>query len=709
MQDWPNFVQIQAAFLTIIRLLGISFATMKTPNQCRLAFQSTLFVFFVLVVLLISQYSHAQIHFDMNIELTPAIKTIKNNIKISASKNKQPLQFFFNKNLTVKLLSNDDKIILLQPAKPNEVSQLWELQFGAYDDQVEMQIVGILDSIQLSGIQLNPQDFWLPTLSQELFTFNLKAELPLNWRAMTSGQVTEWKNGPYTSTISFKQIYPQQDLHLIAGEYHVTSSSKSEMWTKTSMLELTEKYLKMSDQYLERYSQLIGPYPYQSMTIIEDDSDMGLGYPGYTTLGSQVLRLPFILNSSLPHEILHNWFGNSIYPDQNTGNWAEGLTTYLADHYEKTLINQDKEYRLNTLIGFQDFVKPENEMSLNEFRGRYNEASQAIGYGKSLMFFHMIKTSIGQSQFNNCIQEFYKQKQFKFASYNDILQICSATSKKIDLTEQLSPFLYQKGMIEFKLESAHLTENQKGFQVILNLQQLQDFKYSLDVPIKIFKDQNQYVIKNFTLKKDSNEYSIPIEFRAVKVEIDPEYDVFRKLDNLERPVTLSKVFASKKLHIYSDNETQLKMFLAGFRFQNNNIQLVFHKTEELSQLPIKEDILVFGASEQILNLVKDTAIHNDFKIKNNEIIYQDQAYSISTQSFTLTLRGKVDPEQTIWWISLPKNADESLFARKIQHYTKKSLLIFDNQMTNLVQSQWSSSISPLNKTLELIDAKVAKK
>ena len=30
--------------------------------------------------------------------------------------------------------------------------------------------------------------------------------------------------------------------------------------------------------------------------------------PSFTLLGSSIIRFPFILNSSFPHEILHNWW-----------------------------------------------------------------------------------------------------------------------------------------------------------------------------------------------------------------------------------------------------------------------------------------------------------------------------------------------------------------------------------------------------------------
>ena len=54
-----------------------------------------------------------------------------------------------------------------------------------------------------------------------------------------------------------------------------------------------------------------------------------------TLLGSDVINLPFIVKTSLGHEILHQWFGNSVYVNHKKGNWAEGLTSYLSDHYYK--------------------------------------------------------------------------------------------------------------------------------------------------------------------------------------------------------------------------------------------------------------------------------------------------------------------------------------------------------------------------------------
>ncbi|HDY66683.1 MAG TPA: hypothetical protein ENH85_02705 [Candidatus Scalindua sp.] len=48
----------------------------------------------------------------------------------------------------------------------------------------------------------------------------------------------------------------------------------------------------------------------------------------YTLLGRTVIKMPFIVYTFLGHEIAHNWWGNSVFVDQEKGNWCEGLTTY---------------------------------------------------------------------------------------------------------------------------------------------------------------------------------------------------------------------------------------------------------------------------------------------------------------------------------------------------------------------------------------------
>ena len=61
------------------------------------------------------------------------------------------------------------------------------------------------------------------------------------------------------------------------------------------------------------YEEMIGAYPYAKFATVENWFPTGYGMPGWTLLGSQVLRLPFIPTTSFGHEIAHNWWGNSVF------------------------------------------------------------------------------------------------------------------------------------------------------------------------------------------------------------------------------------------------------------------------------------------------------------------------------------------------------------------------------------------------------------
>src|SRR5258707_15462104 len=94
---------------------------------------------------------------------------------------------------------------------------------------------------------------------------------------------------------------------------------------------LADRYLDATAQYLEMYRGLLGPYPYSKFALVENFWETGYGMPSFTLLGEQVIRFPFILHSSYPHELLHNWWGNGVFVDLAGGKWCVGLTAFLPD------------------------------------------------------------------------------------------------------------------------------------------------------------------------------------------------------------------------------------------------------------------------------------------------------------------------------------------------------------------------------------------
>ena len=176
------------------------------------------------------------------------------------------------------------------------------------------------------------------------------------------------------------------------------------------------------------YRSLIGPYPYGKFALVENFWETGYGMPTFTLLGPEVVRFPFIINSSYPHEILHNWWGNSVFVDYQSGNWCEGLTAYLADHLIAEQRGAGDEYRRSTLQRYRDYVKAGRDFPLSEFRARSSAAEEAVGYGKALMGDHMLRRAIGDEGFRKVVARFYHDFRGKRATFRDLQRTAETVS-----------------------------------------------------------------------------------------------------------------------------------------------------------------------------------------------------------------------------------------------------------------------------------------
>ena len=209
------------------------------------------------------------------------------------------------------------------------------------------------------------------------------------------------------------------------------------------------------------YRQLIGPYPYGKFALVENFWETGYGMPTFTLLGKEIIRFPFIINSSYPHEILHNWWGNSVFVDYETGNWCEGLTAYLADHLIQEQRGTGDEYRRSTLQKYRDYVKDGRDFPLTAFRSRESASTEAVGYGKALMAYHMLRLSIGDDTFRKVIARFYRDFKGKRASFTDFEKTAEAVSGR-DFTRFFADWVGRAGAPVLAIDGVALEGRMAG-------------------------------------------------------------------------------------------------------------------------------------------------------------------------------------------------------------------------------------------------------
>jgi len=566
---------------------------------------------------------------------------------------------------------------------------------------------GIISS---KGIFLSGATYWVPDFDTKLLSFNLTVNLDSSWNVVSQGKRTINKIEKDKRTVRYESPEPMDEIYLIAAEWTEYGSydrnPKLLAFLRTPDEELAMRYIKTTEHYLKIYESLIGPYPYSKFALVENFWETGYGMPSFTLLGSRVIRFPWILHSSYPHELLHNWWGNSVYVDYVKGNWCEGITVYMADHLIKEQKGEGESYRRNTLQKFTDYVNESNDMPVKDFRSRNNPAEEAVGYGKSLMINEMLRLRFGDEIFLKAYAKFYKDYKFQHASFDDIRK-CFESVTKENLESFFSQWINRKGAPTIVLSDIHVKEYNEQFELIFKLSQTQkEETFDLLIPVGIYLE-GEKVVKMEKVSFSDRERSFVLSFDKLpqRIDIDPQFNVFRRLDRNEVPPSLSQLFGSKETMIVlpesspflSDYKKLAETWKKTQEVQGKSI--VITDDAKLKELPKDKKVWVFGYDNKFAEQVKIPENYNKFLSDNN----REKIKNLRSQgSLVYVFPNPENSAMTIGFIGTTnKNAIAGL-TRKLPHYGKYSYLGFmGDAPDNNLKGNFPSLNSPLNQTIIL--------
>jgi len=563
--------------------------------------------------------------------------------------------------------------------------------------------------IAAEGAVLSGASGWYPDLENVqgtgMVSFSLDIAMPENWQAVSQGKRISASAEQKISKghVDWQELQPQDEIYLIAAPFTVYQRSDNGIeelvYLRSDDTALAQRYLEATARYLEMYRRLIGDYPYAKFALVENFWETGYGMPSFTLLGSQVIRLPFIIDTSYPHEILHNWWGNGVYVDYRSGNWSEGLTAYLADHLLQEQKGSAAEYRRGTLQKYADFVSAGRDFPLAEFTSRHSAQSEAVGYGKAMMMFHMLRRRMGDDNFVLALQNIYRDYKFKRASYTDLEKSFSQAAG-----EDLGPFFAQwvskAGAPQLRIVSADARRNEKGFELVIAIEQTQTGQaYVLDLPLAITlagKEQAYSTVIKMDDKR--SEFTLPLTVQPLRVDVDPEFDVFRRLDRSEIPPALSQVFGAEQLMIVlprlATEQLRAQYLAVAKRWQQQpgrSTRIVWD--DEIQNIPQQGSVWLFGWENKWRGEFQTALVLSGAVLSDQGTSIGNIDYSRSRHSFALTAQIGRTPAA---WLAVPDAEMMATLARKLPHYSKYSYAVFEGpESANLVKGVWPLAKSSL--------------
>jgi aminopeptidase N len=527
--------------------------------------------------------------------------------------------------------------------------------FSAYSDK---------DNVILTGA-------WYPQINQ-LAKYHLSVNLPEGFQAISEADKITSKAVDYKRIeYQFEFPYLLDNLTLSASsnyqkKYRDYAGIQVETWFMPGNAHLADNYIDHAVNYLEMYHQMLGPYPFKRFAMVESPLQSGYSMPSYTLLGSSVIALPFIVKTSLGHEILHQWFGNSVYIDHQHGNWCEGLTNYLADYYYADLKGQGKNYRKELLRQYYAYVNQKNVVPVRKFLYRKDKSSSAIGYGKTAMIFHQLQQYYGKEKFLQALRRFIQKNKFRQASWHDLQREFESIDGS-SLYKDFNDWLIRSDIADIDIEKKAELKISQG-KLWLNFSLRQNLKqdnspYHLHLPLLLnyTSGRKQSKLLHFTQAKQ--DFSIELSEPPLSAYLDADYHLMRQLSDEEKVPDLAWLMGK----IAADNN----VLLAASDNQYETYQPFIDRLgiKDKSLLPHKELSLELINSHSVV-----IAGYDNFLVK---MLFAQQP--LPKNGVDLVVKANPYNENEVIVLLSAKNKHQALLAaKKLSHYGKYSQLAFND-------------------------------
>jgi uncharacterized iron-regulated protein len=209
-----------------------------------------------------------------------------------------------------------------------------------------------------------------------------------------------------------------------------------------------------------------------------------------------------------------------------------------------------------------NYVTPANEISLRSFRGPDSYASRAVGYGKSAMVFHMLRMKLGDELFFKSLKDVIASFQYQEASWDSISDVFASVSRQ-NLKSFFQQWLDRKGIPDFSLAHAQVVFRESAFLLTFDIFQDKE-PFACSLPARVITDQGEEKILIETAAAVTH-YEKAFKGRPIKIILDEQYDVMRRLTDAEAAPVISAFIGNREsIVITPAQDERMYQETAGF-------------------------------------------------------------------------------------------------------------------------------------------------
>jgi hypothetical protein len=187
------------------------------------------------------------------------------------------------------------------------------------------------------------------------------------------------------------------------------------------------------------------------------------------------------------------------------------------------------------------------------------------------------------------------------------------------------------------------------------------------------------------------ELSAPV----TRIDVDPQFQLYRRLSPLETPPALSKAFgAGRALIVVPAGEAGA--IYAGLvkAWSRTGVDVV--EDRDLAFLPQDRPVWILGSTNRHAAAVGRALGDYGTTLEAAGLRLAGASHPANGRSFVAAVRNPGNPDTVLVFVSAPSAAAADGLARKLPHYGKYSWLVFTGDAPdNEAKGEWPASQSPL--------------
>ncbi|MCP4041224.1 MAG: hypothetical protein GY731_04590 [Gammaproteobacteria bacterium] len=204
------------------------------------------------------------------------------------------------------------------------------------------------------------------------------------------------------------------------------------------------------------------------------------------------------------------------------------------------------------------------------------------------------------------------------------------------------------------------------------------------------------------MKAKQLEFSLHLPSRPLLLEVDPEFDLFRRLHRDELPSSLGQLFAAQDV-LFVLPSSAADELRDGYRklaisWAGDSKNLVWDHSIE--QLPVDRSVWLLGWENRFRPLGGVSRPESELRFDHESTSIMGERLKRGKHSVVVVSRSPDSLEQKIGWIGCDNPKAMIGLGYKLPHYSKYSYLAFSGDApTNILKGQWPVHNSPLKRTL----------